>query len=143
MQGENQPSKWRDFIIRRPSAEARGLQQALQIREKSKVSTDIAETLQGLGDTLARVGQFDQALTNYLKALDLRRNANDVRGAALVSAGMSAVFNARGRYGASLLFVRWTPAGDAPAGHVESGALAWGRTPVEAEERLKAFSLST
>ncbi|HEU5217816.1 MAG TPA: hypothetical protein VFU23_04110, partial [Gemmatimonadales bacterium] len=47
----------------------------------------------------------------------------------------------RGRYGAALLFVRWSPAGDAPAGHVESGPLAWGRTPEEAEERLKAFSL--
>ena len=49
--------------------------------------------------------------------------------------------DARGRFGASLLFVRWTTAGDAPAGHVESEPLAWGRTPAEAEERLKAFSL--
>ena len=49
--------------------------------------------------------------------------------------------DARGRYGAALLFVRWTPAGDSPSGHVESGPLAWGRTPAEAEARLKAFSL--
>jgi hypothetical protein len=49
--------------------------------------------------------------------------------------------DARGRYGASRLFVRWTPAGDAPAVLDESAPLAWGRTPVEAEERLKAFSL--
>lgn len=49
--------------------------------------------------------------------------------------------DARGRYGASLLFVRWTRAGDAPAGHVESELLTWGRTPAEAEERIKAFSL--
>jgi hypothetical protein len=47
----------------------------------------------------------------------------------------------KGRYGAALLFVRWNPGGDAPAGHVESSPLAWGRTPEEAEERLKAFSL--
>jgi hypothetical protein len=47
----------------------------------------------------------------------------------------------RGRYSASLLFVRWTKAGDAPAGHLESEPLAWGRTPAEAEERIKAFSL--
>lgn len=46
-----------------------------------------------------------------------------------------------GRYGAALLFVRWNAGGDAPAGHVESGPLAWGRTPAEAEERLKGFSL--
>jgi len=49
--------------------------------------------------------------------------------------------DARGRYGAALLFVRWTPAGDAPAGHVESGPLAWAKTPAEAEARLKGFSL--
>lgn len=47
----------------------------------------------------------------------------------------------RGRYGAALLFVRWDAAGAAPAGHVETDFLAWGRTPAEAEERLKALSL--
>jgi len=47
----------------------------------------------------------------------------------------------QGRYGASLLFVRWSSTGDRPAGHVESGVLAWGRTPAEAESRLKALSL--
>ncbi|HUG28557.1 MAG TPA: hypothetical protein VMK53_09685 [Gemmatimonadales bacterium] len=46
-----------------------------------------------------------------------------------------------GRYGAALLFIRWNPAGDAPAGHVETGYLAFGATPAEAEERLKALSL--
>ncbi len=46
-----------------------------------------------------------------------------------------------GRYGASLLFVRWSPAGDRPVGHVESQVLAWGRTPEDAEERIKAMSL--
>ena len=47
----------------------------------------------------------------------------------------------RGRYAASLLFVRWNPSGDAPAGHAESPPLAWGRTVPEAEERVKALSL--
>jgi hypothetical protein len=46
-----------------------------------------------------------------------------------------------GRYGASLLFIRWSPAGDRPIGHVETEILAWGRSPGEAEERLKALSL--
>ena len=46
-----------------------------------------------------------------------------------------------GRYGASLFFVCWSPAGDRPIGHVETEILAWGRTPAEAEERLKALSL--
>jgi hypothetical protein len=49
--------------------------------------------------------------------------------------------DARGRYGAALLFVRWDAAGAAPVGHVETEFLAWGRTPTEAEERLKALSL--
>lgn len=47
----------------------------------------------------------------------------------------------QGRYGASLLFVRWSVAGDRPVGHAESEVLAWGRTPTEAEERIKAISL--
>ena len=47
----------------------------------------------------------------------------------------------RGLYPAALLFVRWSTAGDRPVGHVESETLAWGRTAVEAEERLKALSL--
>lgn len=47
----------------------------------------------------------------------------------------------RGRYAASLLFVRWSPAGDRPVGHVETPPLAWGRSPAEAEERIGALSL--
>lgn len=47
----------------------------------------------------------------------------------------------RGRFGASLLFVRWSPAGERPLGTVESPPLAWGRTAEEAETRVKAFSL--
>jgi hypothetical protein len=47
----------------------------------------------------------------------------------------------RSRYAASLLFVRWSPAGDRPAGHVESEVLAWGHTREEAESRIKALSL--
>ncbi|MGH7702881.1 MAG: hypothetical protein ACREMO_07280 [Gemmatimonadales bacterium] len=47
----------------------------------------------------------------------------------------------RGRYGAALLFVRWSPEGDRPVGHLETEVLAWGRTPEEAEERIKTLSL--
>jgi hypothetical protein len=47
----------------------------------------------------------------------------------------------RGRYGAALVFVQWSPAGDRPVGHVESDYLAWGATPAEAEERIKTISL--
>jgi hypothetical protein len=47
----------------------------------------------------------------------------------------------RGLYGAALLFVRWSPSGDRPIGHVESETLAWGTTPQEAESRLESLSL--
>jgi hypothetical protein len=47
----------------------------------------------------------------------------------------------RGFYGAALLFVRWSPSGDRPVGHLESETLAWGKTPEEAESRLESLSL--
>jgi hypothetical protein len=47
----------------------------------------------------------------------------------------------RGLFGASLLFVRWSPGGERPVGHVESEPLAWGRTAAEASDRLKGLSL--
>ena len=47
----------------------------------------------------------------------------------------------RGRYGAALLFVRWSAGGDRPVGHVETECLAWGGTAAEAETRVKALSL--
>jgi len=47
----------------------------------------------------------------------------------------------RGRFGAALLFVRWSPGGDRPVGHLETETLVWGKTPDEASERLKALSL--
>jgi hypothetical protein len=47
----------------------------------------------------------------------------------------------RGLWGASLLFVRWAPAGDRPVGHLETEPLAWGHTPEEATERIGALSL--
>lgn len=47
----------------------------------------------------------------------------------------------RGRYGASLLFVRWSGAGDRPVGHVETTVLVRGVTVTDAEDRIKALSL--
>ncbi len=46
-----------------------------------------------------------------------------------------------GRFGASLLFVRWSGSGDRPVGHVETEILSWGSTAAEAEERVKGLSL--
>ncbi len=47
----------------------------------------------------------------------------------------------QGRHAGSLLFVRWSEAGDRPVGHLESEILAWGRSVGETEERLKVLSL--
>jgi hypothetical protein len=47
----------------------------------------------------------------------------------------------RGMFGAALLFVRWSPGGDRPVGHLETDTLAWGRTQEEAESRLENLSL--
>lgn len=47
----------------------------------------------------------------------------------------------RGLYAAALLFVRWSPGGDRPVGHLESEALVWAPTQALASERLEAISL--
>src|SRR5262245_11099072 len=38
-----------------------------------------------------------------------------------------------GRLGGALLFVRWSPKGDQPEGHLESDYLAYGSTPADVE----------
>ena len=48
------------------------------------------------------MGQYDQALQQYLRALDLRRSTGDKRGAALESSSMGLLFGYQGRYGAAL-----------------------------------------
>lgn len=47
----------------------------------------------------------------------------------------------RGMFGAALLFVCWSAAGDRPVGHVETEPLAWGRTAAEAAARMEVLSL--
>ncbi len=46
-----------------------------------------------------------------------------------------------GRFGAALLFVLWTAAGEHPEGHLETDYLAYGATAAEAEAALRALSL--
>lgn len=48
---------------------------------------------------------------------------------------------ADGRFGAALLFVRWTAEGDRPEGHVESDYLGFGATVQDAEAGLRKLSL--
>ena len=47
----------------------------------------------------------------------------------------------RGRFPGALLFIRWNPGGDTPAGHLETDWLVYGDTPDDARARLGALSL--
>ena len=46
-----------------------------------------------------------------------------------------------GRYGAALLFIRWSEAGDRPVGHLETDYIGFGRTPADALAPLLALTL--
>jgi tetratricopeptide (TPR) repeat protein len=71
----------------------------LQIREKLNVPGDIAETLQHLGSAYGTLGQYDQAMTSYMRSLDLYRKGGDSHGAAVVSHSMGLIFEHQGRLG--------------------------------------------
>lgn len=58
-----------------------------------------------------------------------------------VEAWADPVPDERGRYGAAILFIRWSEDGTAPDGHHESDWLAWGGSPEEAVARLDSLSL--
>jgi hypothetical protein len=57
-----------------------------------------------------------------------------------VSAWVDDVPDAAGRFGAALLFVRWS-GGERPVGHVETDYLAFGPTPNEALAPVLALTL--
>lgn len=46
-----------------------------------------------------------------------------------------------GRFGGALLFVRWSPEGDRPIGHVETPDLVHGTTAAEADRLVRQLSL--
>ena len=60
-------------------------QQALQLREKSKVPGDIVNSVLNLAEVSVRMGEYDQAIAQYMRALDLHRSMDDQRGAAIDS----------------------------------------------------------
>ena len=48
------------------------------------------------------MGQYDQAISYYMRALDLRRSMNDPRGAAIESYSLGTLFDYQGRFGAAV-----------------------------------------
>jgi tetratricopeptide (TPR) repeat protein len=78
------------------------LERALAIREQLGVPTDVAETMHLVAETALRVGQHEEALRRYLRALELSRSAEDRKGVAMASAGMGKLFWEQGRYAAAL-----------------------------------------
>ena len=77
-------------------------QQALQLREKLGVPGDLAETLEGLSEAYTVTGQYEQAMTGLMRALELGRKAGDVARVALVSRQIGLVFEYQGRFGAAV-----------------------------------------
>jgi tetratricopeptide (TPR) repeat protein len=77
-------------------------QQALQLQEKAKVPADLVLTVNNLADTSVRMGQYDQAVSLYMRALELWRSMNDARGAAITSYTLGVMFDYQGRYGAAI-----------------------------------------
>ena len=48
------------------------------------------------------MGQYDQAVSQYMRALELRRSTGDTRGAAIESYSIGKLFDYQGRFGAAL-----------------------------------------
>jgi tetratricopeptide (TPR) repeat protein len=78
------------------------LQQAYELRQKLNIPADVADSLHDLAEVSVKLGQFDTALSNYLKAIETYRGVNNQRGIAIESNGMAKIFSAQGRYGAAL-----------------------------------------
>lgn len=91
-------------------------QQALQIREKLGVPGDIADSLHNLGEVYVNLGQYDEAMNSYMKALDLNRKNSDAHGAALQSHSLGVLFQLQGRIGPAVSALQ-----DAVTGLQQSG----------------------
>src|SRR5262249_27004027 len=92
------------YLMKGEFADAQTLfERALDLREQAKVAPNlIADTVHNLGETVAKMGKYDQSLARYLRALELRRESGNKRGAALESYSVGAIFDAQGRYGAAV-----------------------------------------
>jgi tetratricopeptide (TPR) repeat protein len=66
------------------------------------VPEDVADTVRNVAVANTKLGQYEAALADYLKALDLWRTSGDRRGTAMSAYDMGTVFSYQGRFGAAL-----------------------------------------
>ena len=52
-----------------------------------------------LAEVSVRIGEYDQAITQYMRALELHRSMDDARGAAVDSYTLGTMFDYQGRFG--------------------------------------------
>ena len=77
-------------------------EQALGLRESANNPSDIGETVHNIAETHVRMGRFDRATQNYLRALDLARKSGQARTEAIEAYSLGTVFEYQGRFGAAL-----------------------------------------
>jgi tetratricopeptide (TPR) repeat protein len=74
----------------------------LQLRQKLNQPIYLAETLSALGDVHTTMGEYDQALSIQMNALDVARKSNNTKTAAGVSQSIGQVLIYQGRLGAAV-----------------------------------------
>ncbi len=84
----------------------------------------------------------DSTLGGYLEVHDRPPAFEGADGAAYSAAVyVDDTPDKRGRFGAAVLFVRWSEMGSHAVGHLETPYLAFGSTPEEAEAQVGALTL--
>ena len=62
----------------------------------------MAESLHNLAEVNVELGQYDTAVNQFLKALEIRRNSGDQNGVAINSSSLGALFAEQGKYASAL-----------------------------------------
>ena len=73
------------------------LQQAATVMERIDVPSERADMLHNLAEVSVKTGEYETALDQYLKALEMRRKIGDRRGAAIESYNLGTLFEYQGR----------------------------------------------
>src|SRR5947209_9354487 len=77
-----------------------------------------------MGKVYAYDGQYDEATKNLVRSVDLARQANDSRAAALTAYQLGLIFADRGRYGAAVSSIQDALGGFSKIGEQKSRTFA-------------------